>query len=559
MEGTPRKATITGRRLIWGGMRKHWLPILGGSLLMVVLAGISVLPPLVTRNIIDGSIVRKDVTSLAGLCLILGALYIVISVLNWLTSLVFTKVSQKALHEIRRIVFTRIVNLPVGQFEGVQTGYLMARMGEISSLGLLFSSSTFRMGVSLLEFVGALAIMFRMNAGLTRVVLGVVPLYYIAASVQTRGYRLAAKMMMQANGLMAGKVQETFMGIKEVKNLRLEAKRTQEAVSLSQEFAQASTRQGVIAATSTESLVLLSSIVSTAVLFLAGRRIINDTLTIGTWIAFSTYIGKMISPVSYFATFGLSVQPALAALERTAEFLSQSTEEERDTGKPLIDGIHTLEFRNVSFRYPNEPQRLVLDHINWSARRPSVTTIIGPNGSGKSTLIKLLLGYYPAYEGEVLVNGVELRELNVLSLRNRIAVVSQQPFLFQGTVADNLTAVEGVTLDSLKTLSSKGNGVCEALIRRLPLGLATPIAEGGANLSGGQRKIVAILRALLGQSDIVVFDEVTANLDDAASDLAKEAVKSVFADRLCIVVTHDRSWEGIAHNEIQLVEGRLVS
>ncbi len=548
---------MSGRRLLWQGLKAHWPAAAGGTLLMIALAAASLVPPLLMKEIVDGAIVGRDLAKLGRISLWLALLYVGISGLSLAANWIFAVTSQQVLHRVRRLVFGRVVDLPLEFLERTQTGYLTARMGEISVLGALFSSGTFRIFVSLLEFVGVLIIMLGMNARLTLVTLGFLPVYCLAVLLVSGTYRKAATTLLQTGGLMSGKLQETFAGMREIKSLGVGPQRASEAILLSDEVARAGMRQGTVAVMGGESLGLITALVGVGVLLLSGRSIIAGAFTLGGYVAFAAYVGKLLGPFAYLMSYTVSIQPALSALDRVGEFLSQLTEHERFAGKPDAGPVRQLAMSDVTFSYPSRPDRLALSGVTCSFTNPAAVSITGPNGAGKTTLVRLLLGYYTDYTGEILVNGKELRELNVPEVRKRFAVVSQDPFLFDGTVRDNLELIEGVRVDSLLNPGRAGHLV-EQLLSRLPQGLDTPVGEGGRNLSGGQRQVVAILRAFLKRADVVVFDEASAHLDSETRETLAASIRSLFGDRISLIVTHDPDLARVGRQKLYLSEGRLV-
>ncbi|MDI7248119.1 MAG: ABC transporter ATP-binding protein [Bacillota bacterium] len=564
------------RRLILGSLRRRWPAATLGSLLMLVIAGIALLPPLVMKRIVDDAISRGDLGLLGRLAALLAGLYVVNMLLDFAANAVFLVTGQSVLHEIRRTVFRRVLSLPIEFLERKQTGYLTARLGEISSVGVLFSSGTFKILVSVVEFVGVLVIMLTMNARLTAMLLAFLPLYYVAVRFLSGGYRRASKQLMETGEIMSAKLQETFEGVAEVKNLGAEERRAQEAIRLSDEFVRAGVRHGTLTMVGSQVLILITSLITVAVLYLAGRGIVGGTFTLGGYLAFAGYMGKLLAPFGHLMSYTLTVQPALAALERVGEFLDEVTEEERFSGKPSPGPIERIGFRNVRFAYPSAPDRLALDGVSFAATRPVSLSIVGPNGAGKSTVVKLLLGYYPGYQGQILVNDRELRDLNVLELRRQIAIVSQDPFLFDGTVAENLELAtptrmrmqgageererktKGMRVEDALAKAQEERPAVARLLERLPQGLATQVGEGGRRLSGGQRQIVAILRALLREADLVVFDEATAHLDEEMRELLREVVQRLFSDKICVILTHDPDLASLTEVEIRLDSGRVV-
>lgn len=575
---TTGRAAAGARPLILRSLRKRWPAATLGCLLMLVVAGTALLPPLVMKRIVDDAISRGDLGLPGRLAAVLAGLYVVNALLDFAANAVFLVTGQSVLHEIRRTVFRRVLSLPIEFLERKQTGYLTARLGEISSVGVLFSSGTFKILVSVVEFVGVLVIMLTMNARLTAMLLAFLPLYYVAVRFLSGGYRRASKQLMETGEIMSAKLQETFEGVAEVKNLGAEERRAQEAIRLSDEFVRAGVRHGTLTMVGSQVLILITSLITVAVLYLAGRGIVGGTFTLGGYLAFAGYMGKLLAPFGHLMSYTLTVQPALAALERVGEFLDEVTEEERFSGKPSPGPIERIGFRNVRFAYPSAPDRLALDGVSFAATRPVSLSIVGPNGAGKSTVVKLLLGYYPGYQGQILVNDRELRDLNVLELRRQIAIVSQDPFLFDGTVAENLELAtptrmrmrmqgageererktKGMRVEDALAKAQEERPVVARLLERLPQGLATQVGEGGRRLSGGQRQIVAILRALLREADIVVFDEATAHLDEEMRGLLREVVQRLFSDRICIIITHDPDLASLTEVEIRLESGRVV-
>jgi len=541
---------------------------------MLAVAGIALFPPLVMKRIVDDAISNGDLSLLGKLALILAGLYVASTIFDLVANAIFLVTGQSILHEIRRMVFRRVLRLPIEFLERKQTGYLTARLGEISSVAMLFSSGTFKIIVSVVEFVGVLVIMLSMNARLTLMLLAFLPLYYVAVRLLSGSYRHTSKELMETGETMSAKLQETFDGVAEVKNLGAEEHRAQEAIRLSDEFVRAGVRQGAVFTVGGQALTLITSLITVAFLYLVGRDIIRGTFTLGGYLAFAGYIGRLLAPFGHMMNYTLMVQPALAALERVNEFVNEVTEEERFSGKPSPGVIDRIEFRNVRFAYPSSPDKTVLDEISFEANRPMSLSITGPNGAGKSTVIKLLLGYYPSYDGQILINARELRELNVLDLRRRIAVVSQDPFLFDGTVAENLelalqasSEVPGGDAEpsrhkallehALARLQQKQPLVAK-LLERFPQGLAAQVGEGGRQLSGGQRQIVAILRALLREADVVIFDEATAHLDDEIRELVREGVQRLFSEKICVVLTHDPDLAALTKSQVRLEAGRMV-
>jgi ATP-binding cassette subfamily B protein len=545
------------RKLLLAAVKKYWPAATVGTILMVAVTLVGLVPPLVMRSIVDEAIPSGDLGVLAARTALLAALYAAGAGLSLASSTLFVVTSQRVLHQVRRSVFRHVVSLPLEILEKNQTGYLTARMNEITALGPLFGAGAFKTIISVFEFFGVLVIVFTLNTPLTLILLAFLPAYYVATRYVSGGYRRTSRALFQTGGLMSGKLQETFQGMSEVKSLGLEDKRAGEAIRLSSEVARVGIKQGQVAIIGTEALILISSLASTALLFFSGRSIVAGTFTLGGYLAFVAYVSKVLGPFSYVMTYTQTIQPALSALDRLDEFLRETTERTRYEGKPAIENLERVEFKDVTFAYPARPEKPALAGFSLQLRRPGVISLVGPNGAGKSTVVRLLLGYYTTYQGEILINGRRLRDLDVLAWRRKVAIVSQEPFLFDGTVRENLELVEGVDVNrDLDRLAQ--DPAVSILLARLPQALDTPVGEGGRKLSGGQRQVVAILRALLREADVIIFDEATAHLDPEVKDVLRGAVRSLFDGKLCLIITHDLALATVGDTIVQLADGRVA-
>ena len=235
-------------------------------------------------------------------------------------------------------------------------------------------------------------------------------------------------------------------------------------------------------------------------------------------MAFAAYAGKLFGPTQMLATIGMTFHPASVALERITELLELTGEEDSDN-RPRIGGIHEkIVFRNVTFCYED---RQVLSNINIEINNGEKLAIAGPNGSGKSTIIKLLLGLYKVREGSILIDGYDIASISLSSLRERISVISQNTFLFNDTIINNIIySKPNATMEEIQE-AARFSGAFE-FIGRLKNGYETVIGERGVRLSGGERQKISIARAILKEADIIIYDEATAHLDSKSERAINE-------------------------------------
>lgn len=258
-----------------------------------------------------------------------------------------------------------------------------------------------------------------------------------------------------------------------------------------------------------QSISFASDLVNVGVLALAGVFIISGEITVGVYTAFSIYINKILGVTQSVGTFEITIKPVCATIERVKEFLFADLETQKDAGT-LKESISEIFFENVSFGY--EINRLFINKISYKFSKGDKILLLGDNGSGKTTFIKLLVGLYDPIEGNIFINGENLRALNKDEIRKRVGIVSQDIFLFKGSVLDNiLFGVGDKNRKDVVTLLEKFDLI--DYINRLPNGLDTEITQNGVGVSGGQAQIIAFIRAIIKEKDILILDEATSNLD----------------------------------------------
>jgi ABC-type bacteriocin/lantibiotic exporter with double-glycine peptidase domain len=264
----------------------------------------------------------------------------------------------------------------------------------------------------------------------------------------------------------------------------------------------------------------LSSIV---ILWYGGHRVIGGALTIGELMFFNTLLSYMLGPLERLASVNMELQDAMVAVDRLYQVMDIEAEQHDDRRKVAFDGLaQGIELRDVNFRYGCRDDVLV--SLNLTIPAGQTVAVVGESGSGKSTLIKLLMRFYDPTEGQLIFDGVDSRDMDLSSLRSRIGLVSQEPYIFNGTIFENIALGEPEATMTQVVKAAKAAGL-EEFITRLPERYETVIGERGANLSGGQRQRLAIARALLRSPDFLIFDEATSHLDTATERAIQQSLQ----------------------------------
>jgi len=519
-------------------IKPHWKRALIGSLFMIVLSLLALPSPYLMKLIFDKVLVDKNIELLNLIIISLIGFQLTRVIFSILTDYHFNLFSQEIMVRIKKDLFYRILRLPLSFFDKNQTGYILSRIGEVEGLNIFFSSALTSIVITLFEFVFCLSILFYLNWKLTLISLIILPIYYIATKSYSRGIRKLSRETYEMGAEISRQIQDSLSGVDVIKYFTAEKRETDKIHNYLDEFKEISIRRNIIFTFSSELLALLGAFGGFVVLWYSGLDIIKGSFTVGSYIAFSAYIGKLYGPTQMFASLGLSFQPAAVALDRVSELMELAGEEESETGIRIKYINREIEFKNVFFSYGTKQ---VLSDINFRIKKGDKVILAGPNGSGKSTIIKLILGLYRVKKGLILIDSQDINKISKFSLRERISVVSKNTFLFNDTIRNNILyskpEATGKEIEEAAALA----GALD-FIKRYEAEFDTEVGEKGIRLSGGEKQKISIARAILKDSDVMIFDEATAHLDRQSEEKIIKLIEDVFQDKICIVVSHKMRW-----------------
>lgn len=545
-------------RFLFGYMKHFTGRLVLATALLTVLSVLSILPAYIYQIAIDNGIMRQDYHYLLMMTALLGVIYLGKSVVNYAASVSYTRISQYILFEIHQDLLTRLLRLPISFFEKQQTGYILSRVGETANIGTFFSLTTFRIVTSLFEFVAVLIILLGINVKVTLLMLLLMPVFYLVSKRFVGGVSQVNRQLLETGAKAAGKTEESIAGIEEIKNLGVEEQETAKNIAMNKQLVQASIKQGVLFAIGTEALVLLTSLASVLLLFLGGREIIFSGFTIGGYVALANYIGRLYAPVQQFGMMALTLQPAFNSLARVREIMEELTEDEKHAGTGEIGHLSgRIRLENVSFTYPGQVQPAVRG-VRLEIRPGEKVLIQGANGSGKSTLMKLLLGMYDTYEGQITYDDLDQKQFNMKKLRERFGIISQNIFLFNDTVRKNITYASKELSDEEYQRILRITGLA-AWLGKYPEKDQKLIEKNGGNLSGGQRQLIALGRALAKKADLFIFDEATAHVDPETVEMIKAMISTELAGHTCIIISHQAGFEELADRVAEMRNGRIAA
>lgn len=525
----------------------------------VLSLGFSFVYPKLTQYVIDEVITQGRAEQLTPVMLLILGAFVMRDVLNSLRIRLNNVFEQNVIYDMRRDVYGKLQRLPVGYFDQRSSGDLMTRVIEdVNSVERLLIDGTEQGTVSVLSIIGVMAILFWTNAKLALVALIPIPLLAGGALWYTLTAHNRYRLQRQASSAMNALLMDNLQGVRQIKAFAREGHEDARFAKRADEM-----RTGMLAvmrawALYSPAMSLASALGIGLVLWVGGREVMSGGMTIGELVGFTIFLNLFYEPVGRLHGLNQMLQAARAAGERVFDILD-TTEEERGQGRRTgaIPGRPKglVVYEGVGFAYTGG--RRVLEDINLRAEPGEMIALVGPTGAGKSTLVNLLPAFYEATEGKITLDGLDISRISLESLRDQIAVVSQEPFLFNGTIRENilygrLGAAEGEMIAAATAAN------CHEFINRLPEGYDTRVGERGVKLSVGEKQRVSIARALLKNAPILILDEATASVDTATERLIQEALDRLMANRTSFVIAHRLSTIRRAGTILVLKQGRIV-
>jgi ABC-type multidrug transport system fused ATPase/permease subunit len=529
------------------------------SLVLAALAmGATVAIPFLTGRGIDAVTRgdRGDIRLYAGAIVVAALVRVVLSVAR---RLVAGRVSLGVELDLRNRMYAHLQSLELGFFARQQTGQLMSRATvDLQSVRFFLGYGLVFIAQSGLAILFAAIAMLLLQPGLAALALAPVPFVVVVAARYGRRSRPALQEVQQRIAELTADVEENVSGVRVVKAFAAEDRRLERfRASVGRVFEQSmvATR---LRAFYNPFIGFLPNLGLAVILLVGGRQVVNGSLTLGDFTAFYAYLLMLIGPMRQLGiALGLA-QRATASGARVFELLDRGPRlVEAPDAQPLPEGRGRVELRHVSFAYEGAP-RPALHDVDLVVEAGTTVALVGATGSGKTTLVQLLGRLYDVTEGAVLIDGADVRDVTLDSLRGSIAVVDDDPFLFSGSVHENIAyGRPGATREEVERAAERAQAA--GFIAELPAGYDTRVGERGLTLSGGQRQRIAIARALLADPRILVLDDATSSVDASTEQAIKAALREVMAGRTTFVIAHRLSTIALADDIVVLEGGRVAA
>ena len=510
----------------------------------------------------DLALLRKD--DLAGVTFITGIFLVLVIIdfmLNFVQTMIMEYTGHMIMHDLRIRLFSHIQDLATAFFTGNPVGRLVTRTtNDVQNMHELFTS-VFSMVFKDLFLLGGIAVvMLVINWKLALVSFTVLPLVLYASIIFARRARGIFRELRIKIAEINTRFSETIGGIRVIQLFRQETNNYRLFKQLNHENYLAGMKQIHVLAVFMPLIEILGAVAVALVIWYGGGRVLAGTLSLGALVAFISYIRMFFRPIRDLAEKYNILQNAMASAERIFLILDSrdrlewpATQKRKDAAG--LPRIKTLEFENVGFSYVGNPD--ILKNINFSIDAGETVAVVGPTGAGKTTLINLIPRFYDPTAGRVLINGRDLRDLDASTFRSKIALVTQDPFLFSGTIRENIFQ-ENHNLSRAQEEAILEAANCKPLIDRLAQGLDTTLTEGAGSISSGERQLISIARAFARNPQLILFDEATSYIDSPTELRIQQALEKLMKNRTSLIVAHRLSTVRHARRIIVLNRGRII-
>ncbi len=489
----------------------------------------------------------------------LALLYVGLLVFNFLFSFaqvyVLQYTGQRVMYDLRRDIFSHQLRLPAAFFDRTPVGKLVTRAtNDVSAINEMVTAVLVNLFRDVFLIVGILGIMFALNWRLTLLILVLAPVL-AAITIQFRklareAYREVRRRISMLNAFL----QENISGMRIIHLFAQEARNHREFSEINEAKYRAEMRQTLIFAVFNPLISTMSSVAIALIIWYGGGQVVQGLLSLGALVAMLQYVRMLFQPINDLSEKYNILQGAMASSERIFQLLDEE-QEDRGRGERLPEVEGRLEFRDVWFAYNQD--EWVLRGVSFVVEPGETIAIVGPTGSGKTTVISLLLRLYDIQRGQILLDGVDLRALDVEFLRAQMAVVLQDVFLFSGDILGNIR-LQSEAISEEQAIEAARFVHADGFIRQLPGAYGAEVTERGSTLSGGQRQLLSFARAVAFDPKVLVLDEATANIDSQTEQLIQDSLQRILQGRTSIVIAHRLSTIRDADQILVLNHGLLA-
>lgn len=543
-------------RWIWTYMREYKKGVFVGFLLVLIVAGLNMLNPYFSGRIVDDVIYGGDMPLLWVLIGFMIAVTMVKTIIRYSFQLLFERISQQIVFTIRKQLYERLNELDFRFYDRTKTGDIMARMtGDMEAVRHFTAWTTYMIVENAAVLLFAILFMFSIHAPLTLAMLAVTPVIGFFAYRMSSEVRPTFSEIRAQFARLNSVVQENISGNRVVKAFAKEEYEIDKFSAENNAFKEKNIQSARVWEKYLPVLDSLAGVLLVVMILAGGWMVIRGSLTIGELVIFNSLIWALNNPMRMAGWLINDVQRFIASAEKIEDLLNEQPAIRRQEQKKAAASTDcSVQFEDVTFQYEDEP---VLSNITFGVKPGQTVAIVGPTGAGKSTIVNLLCRFYDADSGDVIVEGANVKEWDVRSLRKHTAMVMQDIFLFSDTIEGNIAyGVPDAAIERIQDAAVKAEA--HGFISKLPEGYDTIIGERGVGLSGGQRQRISLARALLKDAPILILDDTTSAVDLETEMRIQRTLQSVLREKTCFIIAHRISSVKEADLILVLEHGRIV-
>ena len=507
--------------------------------LIIITVAIGIAYPLLVQYIIDVPIINKDIQGLFAMALVVVGLAIFNMICNMIWRKIMAGVSNSVVLKIRRELYVHIQSLGVDFFDSRPAGKILARVtGDVNSLKDVLASTITQLIPEAVTVVAVLVVMLTVSPMLTLAAFAAIPIIILGVFFCEILAHKRWQIMRKKESNMTAFIHENIAGIGIIQSFSAQKEATAEFSDIVDEHRE-SFRKAVQVADIFSPTIEVSFGVGTFILYFLAIKVMHiDVSSVGTLTAFAMYMGMFFGPIRNLANYYNKLITNISAAERIFEIMDTPASVTNAQGaKPIPPLEGTVKFEHVAFAYPDEPDKLILTDVSFDVKQGETIALVGPTGAGKTTIVSLISRFYNVSGGKVYIDGHDINMVDITSLRNQLGIMTQDNYLFSGTIKDNIKygkedATDEEIMEAAKAVHAHD------FIMKLEKGYDTEIAERGGGLSIGEKQLIAFARTLVQDPKILILDEATSNIDTQTEILVQQGIEALLEKRTSFVVAH---------------------